>query len=330
MEHAGALMDNPGPVDLGRPLNPADGFFAYRLLLCRNPDPQREIPYLLNSGKTLREFLKHVTQSAEFQRTGGYFPPHQLLMAEVEGFRFWFNSSDREMGVRMALGQYEPRSTELIKKLVRPGMKCIDLGAQTGFYTCLLAKLVGKKGKVYAFEPMHANYELLQKNVAENDFGSCVQAIPKAASARAGTIEGSLISSMFVAGTIPGGEKFSVESARVDQMVSGPIDFVKIDVEGHEPSALEGMKPILQKYQPIILSEVNEYWLRSCSRANGKDYVQQLLNLGYEAFKVDGSGKLIGGGPWSLESLEAIDVLALPKGWLQKSPAAAGLQGLFR
>ena len=49
-------------------------------------------------------------------------------------------------------------------------MTCIDAGAQTGFYTCLMASVVGETGMVYAFEPMPASYELLVKNVQENRF----------------------------------------------------------------------------------------------------------------------------------------------------------------
>ena len=50
----------------------------------------------------------------------------------------------------------------------RVGMTALDIGAQSGFYTLLLSKLVGSKGKVIAFEPLPANYRLLDENVGLN------------------------------------------------------------------------------------------------------------------------------------------------------------------
>src|SRR5262249_18722168 len=151
-------------------VNPADGFFAYRLLLGRNPDVLIELPQILSGRQTYREFLTDLLNSREFSYSSGYFPPGHQLMAEVEGFRFWFNTGDREMGVVMAMGMYEPHSVALLKALVRPGMRCLDVGAQTGFYTCLLALLAGETGRVYAVEPMPASYDMLTRNIAENSF----------------------------------------------------------------------------------------------------------------------------------------------------------------
>ena len=53
----------------------------------------------------------------------------------------------------------------------------IDVGANIGWYTLQCAKLVGSKGQVFAFEPVSENFELLKRNVAENNYKniSCVQ-----------------------------------------------------------------------------------------------------------------------------------------------------------
>ena len=55
-------------------------------------------------------------------------------------------------------------------------MRCIDAGANTGYYACRMGMLVGELGKVYAFEPMPANFRILQKNIDENKLHAIVEA----------------------------------------------------------------------------------------------------------------------------------------------------------
>jgi FkbM family methyltransferase len=233
-------------------------------------------------------------------------------MAETHGFRFWFNSSDREMGVRMGLGLYEPRCVALIKRLVKMGMRCLDLGAQTGFYTCLLASLVGESGHVDAFEPMPVSFELLVRNVSENGFEKTVTAHPRGVSDSPRAVEGSLVSKMFVAGRITGAETASFQCVAVDDFVQDPIDFIKMDVEGHEPLALRGMTALLKAHQPVILSEVNDFWLRACGNATAREYVDGLIELGYEVYSINDLSQKIAPGSLSVDELVLIDVLALP------------------
>ena len=176
MQHLQLLLTSYNNLDYGRQLNPGDAFFAIRLLLGRNPDLTKELPHILADTRTFREFLADLLSSDEFSHCPGFIPPNRVFMAELQDFRLWFNTGDREMGMVMASGQYEPRSVELLKSIIRPGMKCIDAGAHIGFYTCLMASLVGKTGKVYAFEPMPSHFELLLKNIEENQLQQRVKA----------------------------------------------------------------------------------------------------------------------------------------------------------
>lgn len=58
---------------------------------------------------------------------------------------------------------HEESTTELFKKIVRPGSIVADLGANIGYFTLLAARLAGKDGHVYAFEPEPRNYSYLVK-----------------------------------------------------------------------------------------------------------------------------------------------------------------------
>ena len=65
---------------------------------------------------------------------------------------------------------WEPEVTQAIDRTVKPGMIVVDIGAQSGFYTLLLSKRVGLNGKVIAFEPLPANYRLLDENLAPEQY----------------------------------------------------------------------------------------------------------------------------------------------------------------
>ena len=133
-----------------------DAVFAYRLLLGRNPSVEGEIPHLefLSTQISLRGFLAQIKLAEEFKRQVGVMPAGHVLMAELPEFRFWFDTADPEMGVRMGFGIYEPETVEFFRGVIKPGMTCWDVGAQTGFFTCLFSKLVGEQGQVMAYEPM--------------------------------------------------------------------------------------------------------------------------------------------------------------------------------
>ena len=308
-----SLVGVPGSVDPGRPVNPADAFFAYRLLLGRNPDTTSELPGLLNSEQTFRQFMTKLLESPEYRHCSGIFPAERLLMAEVEGFRFWFNTSDREMGVIMALGMYEPHCVNLLKRIVKPGMRCLDIGAQTGFFTCLMAMSVGATGAVDAFEPMPTSYQLLERNVQENAFTGRVTAHSLAASNAQAEIKGGKVANMYVAGEVHGAEPICMKTVRIDDVIHESIDFIKIDIEGHEPAALEGMQNTIRRNRPIILTEANEYWLQTCSHTSADLYVRLLSSLGYDVHDVKSFPSPIGPGSLNLDVLGCVDLIAIPK-----------------
>ncbi len=311
------LLADYGAIHPGATMTPVDAFFIYRLLLGRNPDPGLELPGLLVNAATHREFMRHVLACPEFEAAGGFFPPGHFLMAELPGFRFWFNTSDREMGVAMALGHYEPTTVGLVRELVRPGMRCLDIGAQTGFFTCLMASLVGPTGHVHAFEPMPPSFRMIEKNVSENHFEDIVELHPKAVSDAAAAIQASKVSNMYVVGHVDGAEPVTIEAIRVDDVVTEHVDLIKIDVEGHEPAAMRGMEALIHRNRPIIVSEANEYWLRTASNSSTPEFLDLLIRLGYRVYDVDDRGSALNPRTVKLELLDTMNVVAFPIGHTQ-------------
>lgn len=291
----------------------ADAFFLRRLLLERNPHEENELPAVVDSRLPYREFLRGIITSEEFGKQPGFPPPGHIWLAELERFRFWFNTTDREMGVRMAIGQYEPHSVEFVTNFVKPGMRCIDIGASTGFYTCLIASLTGPAGHVYAFEPRPSSLELLEKNVRENDYGDIVEIHKSACSDSAGELAGSQVTEMYITGEVPGFEKVTMKAVRVDGVVKEKVDFVKIDIEGYEPAGIQGMQSLIRDSRPVILTEINEYWLRAASGKGGKEYLNLLMSLGYQVFEVKDLDSPLDPETIEFGVLDIIDVVAIPK-----------------
>ena len=119
---------------------------------------------------------------------------------------------------------------------------------------------------------------------------------------------------MFVVGHVGGAEQIIVQRVCLDDLIEETVDLVKLDVEGHEPAVIRGMMSIISKNKPILLSEINEYWLRSCSHSSGAEYVGLLTSLGYDVFDVKNLEHPLSEGSLKLDILDTIDVVAFPRG----------------
>ena len=155
-------------------------------------------------------------------------------------------------------GVFGPRDTQTMKDNVFSGNIVVDLGANVGYFTCLLAKIVGEGGKVFAFEPDPRNLKLLRRNIQENDYKNVIIA-DKAVSDVNGSCTLYSSQKKFGANRIFESKKnqthdfipIKSETICLDdyfekQNLLKKIDFIKIDIEGSEFRAFNGMKKILE------------------------------------------------------------------------------------
>jgi len=129
-----------------------------------------------------------------------------------------------------------------------------------------------------------------------------------------GNINVAKISNMFVVGQVGSAEQVSVQRVRLDDLIHDTINLVKLDVEGHDHAVILEMMSIISQYKTIILSEINKYWLRSCSHSSGAQYVGLLTFLGYDVFDVKNLNQPISEHSLMLDILDIIDVVAFPHG----------------
>lgn len=165
------------------------------------------------------------------------------------------------------LGSYEPDLVRYLKKILRPGMTCIDAGANVGYFTLLMARSVGFEGRVISFEPTDYVFDLLKRNIGLNVFKHVV-AEQLALFSHNGTIEfreGPPSYEVYnSAGTIThpsaGNQAFtsrSVPCVTLDHYLKtrhiSKVDVIKLDVEGAELPVLKGMEITLEANPNAIL-----------------------------------------------------------------------------
>jgi len=176
----------------------------------------------------------------------------------VDGCKLLLDKTDRH-GFTI-YGEEDHIERELIKKIVRPGDVTIDVGANIGYHTVVMAKIVGKTGHVYAFEPSPYNVELLKKTMELNGFQN-VSVIHKAVSEQPGKSflyfsNGISAHSLTNFGYNNGGIEVSIDSLdNFFKDLDKKINFVKIDAEGYDFKVIRGMKNILKTPNLKLLIE---------------------------------------------------------------------------
>ena len=192
-------------------------------------------------------------------------------------------------------GIHEINVCEAIARLVREGDVAVDAGANVGFITSLLAKVVGKNGEVLAFEP-HPNLFLkLSENInrfpRENAGGVTAKQVALSDNEGEGTLvfnaeifgRNSGTAALYPANVESGDDRLTVRTERLDTFIEGKtIALLKIDVEGAELQVLRGAASALKegRIKAIIYEDFN------FSTSGIADY---LARFGFSIFHLEGT-----------------------------------------
>ncbi len=199
-------------------------------------------------------------------------------------------------------GVWEKIETDYILKEIQEGDVVLDIGANIGYYTLILAKLVGNSGKVFAFEPEPNNFNLLKKNVKKNRYQNVILE-NMALSNSNGKIKLYLAKQNRGEHRIYRSKAVSNDFVEVNMMTLDEyfknvpliekIAFIKMDVEGSEWGVLQGMRSLLEKKSKLkILLEFDPDQIMDFG-TNPKDIINFLHDECFKFSYVDEKEKQI-------------------------------------
>jgi len=211
------------------------------------------------------------------------------------GFRYKADLGDWLGQYVYLTGVYEPPTAHVISTLLSPGDTFIDVGANSGFFTLLASRRVGPTGQVLSFEPLPSMRSRVTENIALNEMENV-------------TLHGVALSNTVGEVTFyegPQGHKGISSMRQIDeasailQVPTMPLDdltdkvpsvkLIKIDVEGAEQLAIEGMGKLLAQHHPYLIIEITDQYLKPFGHS-AQGLSNSLCCLGYRMYKITPKG----------------------------------------
>jgi FkbM family methyltransferase len=243
---------------------------AYRMFLNREPDGPgmcSHLESLAEGGLTMARLRDTFLRSEEYRA----LRRERLQAVDVGGATMYVDPEEPEFGRHIArYGSWEPHIQDVLRRVLRPGDTVVDIGANVGVMTLRAASLVGASGQVIAIEPDLQNYQTLLWNIHANQFSNII-AMQLAVSDRSGVIAMTGNSNGSVVPIEDGESLMQALPGDLALAHLNRLDLVKIDIEGHEPEALSGLRQLIGKFRPALLVEYNPLRLGGISspRAQG-------------------------------------------------------------
>ena len=238
----------------------------------------------LTRVSTIRRMLGSIEHQVAPTAFSVQLGEEDALPCKVGDVELLADAADAAVTPGLRSGEYEPHLTAVFERYCRPGMTVVDVGANLGYYSLLASRLVGASGRVVALEPNSENCRLLLSSLRMGGVTN-VQLIPVAADTEAGWAyysthvgsNGGLIEDQDLLkhpGTV-------VPTFRLDDIVEGPVGFLKMDVEGAEGRVVKGATRLIERDRPIITTELKAEMLRRVSGTSVADYLDYFESVGY-------------------------------------------------
>ena len=183
------------------------------------------------------------------------------------------------------------KEVRFLRRFIKSGMTAIDVGANLGVYSLLLAQLAGPRGRVFAYEPGAEARALLEQSRVLNNLGH-IEIIDRALSdgERDSRLKFAASSELRALGNGDAGEPVRITSLDAEGSARGwpSIDFIKIDAEGEEERILVGGTNFFAVQSPLVMIEI-----KAVDRVN-EGLCKLLPAIGYRLFRqIEGAAVLV-------------------------------------
>jgi FkbM family methyltransferase len=220
------------------------------------------------------------------------FGPGDVHFARINGIECPVDRHDISVCVpAAAMGSWEPHLVACFRRVCRAGDVALDIGANVGYHTLLLATLVGERGRCVAFEPNSENCRLILLGVEHNQLTN-VQVVPLALADEPGWgyfsthigSNGGLVTTQFVA---MHGHGVVVPVSTLDAFGLPEANVIKIDVEGAEYRCLKGGKTLIERSRPLIVNEFSHEMTQRVSGVSPLEFLDWICGMDYVVHLLD-------------------------------------------
>src|SRR5438876_3528314 len=229
-----------------------------------------------------------------------YFPRLVLPLWVSPGL--WWLARNDALGDQLFVRSFERHERAFVSKFILPGMAVVDVGANAGLYTIIAAKRVGPSGSVIAFEPSPRELRQLRTHLRLNQ---CTNVTIEEIALGEANGQGDLLiveghetgcnsfhlADRDVAGTRPLSVAIRTLDDYYGQGQLSRVDFIKMDIEGAELSALRGATRVFRDLRPVLLCEIVEERTTPW-HYRGLEIIELVRSWGYEWFAFAGGGRL--------------------------------------
>lgn len=265
----------------------------------------------------LAEQVRHLGRTTDEIRAligpfGVPMPDQRMLVQTLHGVKYLIDPSDLIMGPQLIIyRQWEPELSALFLELLNQDSIVIDVGANFGYFTCLAGTRIGRsgRGRVVAVEPNPAMLELLHANCAINWSMAPIEVHAAAAGPSSGEamlhVPRNRAANASLTGDSASGDLVAVKMVALDDLVQGPVDLLKIDVEGHEAGVLQGARNLIASSPNLVV--VMEWSLEQLAAAgrSAEDMLLLFDELGLVPYWAPLTARLVDAQPAAAETLIA-------------------------
>jgi FkbM family methyltransferase len=243
-------------------------------------------------GNMIHTSRAELEQACRSRCQSAYLGNRTVLCRVLGQYLLYADAEDIGITPHMCLdGFWESWITYVMAQTVRSGWYCVDIGANHGYYSLLMAACTGASGRVLAIEPNPRLGSLLERTLEVNGFQTYSQVLQKAVSDTPMNNVNLIIPrqrgiNATICGTAAEGDEIlEVETVTLDEITQDwpRVDFVKIDAEGAEEAIFRGMHATARRNPGLtIIMEFN------CARyTDAQAFLQNIQAAGFSLQHID-------------------------------------------